>query len=289
MKKLLSVILASVITIFTFAQNNTANNTLLWKVSGKDIKQPSYLFGTLHMLCQDKMLWNDAMEQAFGTTEQLYLELPMADANFQQEMMQSIILTDGKQLKDYFSDDDYQKLSAYMRDSMQMDIAQFAPMKPLGLMSLFAMKSVSCNGQPPVAYETMLISKAAEKNFTTKGLETIGDQIKVFDDLPKDSMAAMIMSYINNAHKTTVDYNRMLETYLNQDINALYQEFSQSPEILYLKPSLLDNRNKNWAKQIPAIAKDKATFFAFGAGHLGGAEGVINLLRKQGYKVEPVK
>ncbi len=289
MKKLSTVLIASVMTIISFAQNNKTDNTLLWKVSGKDIRQPSYLFGTLHLLCQDKMLWSDAMEQAFNTTKQLYLELPMADADFQQEMMQSIILTDGRQLKDFFLENDYQKLTAYMKDSMQMDIAQFAPMKPFGLMSLFMMKAVNCNGQMRVAYETMLMSKAAEKTFEIKGLETLSTQISVFDNLPKDSMAAMVMTYINNTNKTTDDYKRMLNTYLAQDINAIYKEFSSSPDMLYLKPALLDNRNKDWANKIPAIAQEKPTFFAFGAAHLGGEEGVISLLRKQGYRVEAVK
>ncbi len=289
MKKLSTVLIASVMTIISFAQNNKTDNTLLWKVSGKDIRQPSYLFGTLHLLCQDKILWSDAMEQAFNTTKQLYLELPMADADFQQEMMQSIILTDGRQLKDFFLENDYQKLTAYMKDSMQMDIAQFAPMKPFGLMSLFMMKAVNCNGQMRVAYETMLMSKAAEKTFEIKGLETLSTQISVFDNLPKDSMAAMVMTYINNTNKTTDDYKRMLNTYLAQDINAIYKEFSSSPDMLYLKPALLDNRNKDWANKIPAIAQEKPTFFAFGAAHLGGEEGVISLLRKQGYRVEAVK
>lgn len=289
MKKLSTVLIASVMIIISFAQNNKTDNTLLWKVSGKDIRQPSYLFGTLHLLCQDKILWSDAMEQAFNTTKQLYLELPMADADFQQEMMQSIILTDGRQLKDFFLENDYQKLTAYMKDSMQMDIAQFAPMKPFGLMSLFMMKAVNCNGQMRVAYETMLMSKAAEKTFEIKGLETLSTQISVFDNLPKDSMAAMVMTYINNTNKTTDDYKRMLNTYLAQDINAIYKEFSSSPDMLYLKPALLDNRNKDWANKIPAIAQEKPTFFAFGAAHLGGEEGVISLLRKQGYRVEAVK
>lgn len=289
MKKLSTVLIASVMTIISFAQNNKTDNTLLWKVSGKDIRQPSYLFGTLHLLCQDKILWSDGMEQAFNTTKQLYLELPMADADFQQEMMQSIIFTDGRQLKDFFLENDYQKLTAYMKDSMQMDIAQFAPMKPFGLMSLFMMKAVNCNGQMRVAYETMLMSKAAEKTFEIKGLETLSTQISVFDNLPKDSMAAMVMTYINNTNKTTDDYKRMLNTYLAQDINAIYKEFSSSPDMLYLKPALLDNRNKDWANKIPAIAQEKPTFFAFGAAHLGGEEGVISLLRKQGYRVEAVK
>jgi uncharacterized protein YbaP (TraB family) len=40
---------------------------------------------------------------------------------------------------------------------------------------------------------------------------------------------------------------------------------------------------------IAAAAAKEPTFFAVGAGHLGGNTGVIALLRKQGYTVKPVQ
>ena len=52
---------------------------------------------------------------------------------------------------------------------------------------------------------------------------------------------------------------------------------------------LLNNRNKNWISKIDKYVKQKPTFIAVGAAHLGGQNGVISLLKKQGFKVEPVR
>jgi uncharacterized protein YbaP (TraB family) len=52
---------------------------------------------------------------------------------------------------------------------------------------------------------------------------------------------------------------------------------------------LLDKRNAAWIPVIEKAAREKATFFAFGAGHLGGDKGVINLLRRSGYTVRPLR
>lgn len=55
------------------------------------------------------------------------------------------------------------------------------------------------------------------------------------------------------------------------------------------KATLIDDRNKKWAKQLPAIMKEAPTFIAVGALHLPGENGILNLLKQQGYTVDPVK
>ena len=52
---------------------------------------------------------------------------------------------------------------------------------------------------------------------------------------------------------------------------------------------LLNNRNKNWVKQLKEIMKNKSVFVAVGAGHLVGDAGLISLLKKAGYNVEPLE
>ena len=52
---------------------------------------------------------------------------------------------------------------------------------------------------------------------------------------------------------------------------------------------LINDRNANWIKLMPQIMKDKATFFAVGAGHLPGDKGVLTLLKNAGYTIEGVK
>jgi uncharacterized protein YbaP (TraB family) len=54
------------------------------------------------------------------------------------------------------------------------------------------------------------------------------------------------------------------------------------------KKYMLDERNINWAKALPDMMKKESLFVAVGSAHLAGELGMINLLRKAGYKVKPV-
>lgn len=82
----------------------------------------------------------------------------------------------------------------------------------------------------------------------------------------------------------------LFETYQSEDIEAMITLMRTSENEISSKfeTIMLTERNKKWVPRIISIAKEKPTFFGVGAGHLGGENGVINLLRKAGYKVDPV-
>ena len=81
----------------------------------------------------------------------------------------------------------------------------------------------------------------------------------------------------------------MVDEYKQQHLSALMENDAADDEMMknYL-PLLLDNRNKNWVKQLETILPKKSLFIAVGAGHLSGDNGLINLLRKKGYTVQPL-
>jgi uncharacterized protein YbaP (TraB family) len=77
--------------------------------------------------------------------------------------------------------------------------------------------------------------------------------------------------------------------YVNQDINALNKMINGDADLSNYTQILLVNRNKNWIPIMGKMANKKTTFFAVGAGHLPGKEGVIRLLRAEGYTVTAIK
>lgn len=278
-------ILCSLIVVFVRAQGNS----LLWKLSGKELQQPSYLFGTIHLICEENYFWTDSMRSAFTSCQQLYLELPMADSNFQLKWIQYMMLPKGVQLKDFFAPEAYDKINKYFTDSLKIPLAALSKMKPFGLFSLILVKQAGCNKGMPISYEEKLVNYAAENGLPVKGLETIAAQIKIFDDMPRDSMAKLILSSIADLDKNKIQFQQMTKAYLVQDLLGMHNSFTQSPEYVTMQEELLFKRNRNWIPLIIEAAKTKATFFAVGAAHLGGDKGIIELLRKNGYSVEPVK
>ena len=82
----------------------------------------------------------------------------------------------------------------------------------------------------------------------------------------------------------------MLDFYKKQQLDSIKSLMgkSESGEEKY-DDLLLNNRNKNWVKQLKEIMKNESVFVAVGAGHLVGEKGLIKLLKKEGYKVEPLQ
>lgn len=261
--------------------------SLLWKIEGQGLEQPSFLFGTIHMICEDHYFWTPAMDKALKATRQLCLELPMGDTAIANTTMQAMTLPDGKQLQDYFSSDDYQYLSAVLKDSLGLPIEAFAQFKPFMLYSILTLKSADC--PTPIAYEKKLMDMETQRSVPVIGLETIEQQLGIFSSLPKGDLGKMIVQLAKNLTSAKSLYVKMVGYYEQQNLDKLYKLMISSPDFGKYKNLLLDNRNRQWIPKISKIMKGTPTFFAVGAGHLPGENGVIHLLRKAGYTVTPVR
>ena len=117
-----------------------------------------------------------------------------------------------------------------------------------------------------------------------------------------DSLMSFITNYDSANYMESMEEQiaDLRKAYRGQDIFKVYEEKGKQLQKLNdLNPSdslaleklmkgVLTDRNYNWMKIIPGIIKEKSTFIAVGAVHLGGEEGLINLLKKEGYTMEPI-
>ena len=135
----------------------------------------------------------------------------------------------------------------------------------------------------------MEFAKEAEKRkLSTGGLETIDFQISIFDEIPDEDQATMLVESIKSSDTGSDQMKEMVDIYKRQDINAM-QELMQGDEtIKEYEDILLVKRNKNWIPQIKEMMASESVFFAVGAGHLGGEMGVIQLLKNEGLKLTPL-
>ncbi|MEZ0540911.1 TraB/GumN family protein [Fibrella arboris] len=264
------------------------DNSLLYEVTGKSLTAPSYLYGTFHLVCPTDLVITDAMKKAVSDTKQLYLEIDMDDPTLQATMMQGLMFTNGKTLKDYLSADDYTMLDTYLKKNSGMSMAALSAIKPIGMYSFLAMSALGCQ---PASYDLTLMQLASKDKKEILGLETIGDQMAVFDKIPMDKQVAMLVDMARKPDEAKQELTKLLDAYKSQDITAMMQQMKDSKYdgLDDFEADLLEKRNQNWIPVIEKAAASKPTFFAFGAGHLGGEKGVIALLRKQGYSVKEVK
>jgi len=92
---------------------------------------------------------------------------------------------------------------------------------------------------------------------------------------------------IKNYSSETAKLGQLVKEYKTQNLAALTASFEED-EDQTLKVKLVDKRNSNWIPKLKSLMQNKSCFVAVGAGHLGGENGLINLLKKQGYTVEPI-
>ncbi len=268
-----------------YAQSK-ADNALLWEISGNGLKEPSYLYGTVHMICKKDFILDETLKKKFSGTDKLFLEVDMDDPGMNMKMLQLSMLQ-GKKLSDFFSKEDYEKLNIFFRDSIGMPLTMFNTMKPFVLFSIISLKTLNCVEQE--SYEMSFIKMAKEQQKEVFGLETIEDQMKIFDDMPDTVQAKMLMRYANEFHEQKGEFSKMIELYKQQNLTDLYNQTISSPDIAGSEDALLFNRNQNWIPVMETAMKESKVFFAVGAGHLAGEKGVINLLRTRGYSVSPVR
>jgi uncharacterized protein YbaP (TraB family) len=260
-------------------------NALLWQVSGKGLSSPSYVYGTVHIICKEDFQFSGTLKEKFREAKNIYLELDMDDPNMMMKMA-SLSMMKGQSMKDLMSPADYTYLSAYVKDSLGMPMMLFNKMKPITLMSLLYTKALPCSASE--SYEQTMVAMAKQQKKDIKGLEKIEDQMAVFDKIPDSVEAKMILDMIKNMPEQKAQFAQMVAAYKKEDLKSLSNAMSESPEWKGFEDIMLTNRNKNWIPVMETAMKESTTLFAVGAGHLYGKEGVINLLRQAGYTVTPV-
>lgn len=275
-------------TVIGFVYNAAAQvpkeKTLLWEVSGKGITKPSWLFGTIHIMCSDQLKMPRIVEEKFNTAGSLFLEIDMDDPNMMKEMMLGMQMKDSSTLENLIGNK-FDSVSAIFQSTTGMPLKMLNTAKPFLLMSMLYPSLLAC---PPVSLESVFQKMAQEKGIEIQGLEKLEDQMNIFEKIPYKVQSDMLVKMILNIDSSKKDFNKMLDVYKQKDINELNLLTTNEEDFGKYNNILLDERNHNWIPVIGEQAKKIPTFFAFGAGHMGGEKGVINLLRKAGFTVKPV-
>nr|WP_314839840.1 TraB/GumN family protein [uncultured Flavobacterium sp.] len=255
-------------------------NSLLWEISGNGNAKSSYLYGTVHMICNDDYFLTDKTKKALNNADNLFLEIDLNDPNEMAYLQKSAM--GSEPLSKKLTAQQLADLDAILKEKTGMTVQQVDNFSLFTVMSLITMKSFGCTNLKFYEMELSSIAKAGNKKLG--GLETGEAQMqfmgKAYND---DQMIAMLKE------SKLEDTQKMVQSYKNENLVELYSQIT-NPKFLNenSKKWLLEERNTNWVEKMPSLMKDKSSFFAVGAGHLLGEKGVINLLKKAGYTVKPI-
>ena len=266
-----------------------SSKSLLWKVTGNDLSAPSYVFGTIHMIdAEDYFLPNGtltALEQSSLVVFEIDMN-EMTDITKLMPLMQKAMMDGDVSLKDLLSDEEYALVKSHFAE-LGLPLFFLEKIKPMFL-TVFATGDFSPGDLQSgriKSYEMEFAELAKDGSKEIAGLETIEYQIGIFDAIPYEDQAKMLIEAIKSSDTEDSSLQELVELYKQQDVEGLYQMMKGDESIGEYEDILLNQRNNNWIPIMEDMMTNGATFFAVGAGHLGGPNGVLQLLRQKGYKV----
>lgn len=267
---------------------NPKEETWLWEISGNGLKESSYLFGTMHILCPQDFFISDNLLAKFNKSKQLVLEVVDADNPMNALAAMEKMIMKGTKLDSLYTEEEYAEVKNFFRDSMAMEVGMFSSFNPMFFYMAMLPKLMGCEEFKQL--ESELTKMARKQGKDVKDVETLEYQLSLFDTIPYHVQARELLRLVREWNKEKAAFAELVQLYKNQ-------EFSKSSAFIHAnmgnmveyRDVMLENRNRNWIPKIKVMAAEKSTFFAFGAGHLGGDAGLIELLRKEGYTVTPLE
>jgi hypothetical protein len=302
----LSFVLSAQLTTDVFTPTEKENK-LLWEISGNGLESTSYLYGTIHMIPAENFFLTEATEAAFDQSTRIAFEIDteqMTNPAAMMGLMSKIYMNNDTSLSDLLPEEDYQLVATHFEE-MGMPMMFMGKIKPmfLSVMAGEDMKGMKSgdnplsmlSGEGMKSYELVLTERAKTATKPIVGLETAEFQMSLFDSIPYTAQAQMLLEAVRGEQASEDGaeedgaLEKMIKLYTTQDIVGMQSLMSDDPggiggyeEILLLK------RNRNWIPVMEGLMANETVFFAVGAGHLAGEEGVIALLRKAGYTMTPV-
>ena len=299
MKKFSLILLFPVLMVSPFgnpeigkAESNPSDslsNTLLWKISGKNLQRPSYLFGTMHVLCEQDAHLSDSLKSVISRCDEVFFEINLDDMMGMVQSLKYMRMMDNRKLSDLLDSGDYHKVRNYFdRQGSILPFTMLERFKPLLISSLIEEDGLDCkvtNGM-----ELVIQKEAHQRAKKINGLETAEFQASLFDSIPYEQQAKDLVNYIDSMDYYKKSTLQLVEVYRNQDLDKIdsLTRAGEAGMSNYID-LLLFGRNRKWVDSLQNILPSRSVLVAVGAGHLPGEQGLISLLRKKGYAVSPVR
>ena len=279
-KRIIPILMALSVSVFaTFGQS------LLWKVSGKKMKAPSYLYGTIHIQDARVASFDTTVLNALNRCEAFAVEVLLDEIDM-RGVQKAMMMPEGKSLNTLLSQEDFALLDSICKAKLGIGAIFMNGMKPFFVTS--TLQQLDLRQDAEDALDLFLLKKARENGKICYGLEEYMDQIKAIDAFSLKDQADMLRQFLHDTAQASQDFEDMLEAYLRFELDSLAEMTQDTALPKKFEKVLVSKRNVTMVKRFVAISGEHTLFCAVGAAHLAGNKGLITLLRKKGYTVEPV-
>lgn len=278
---------------------STAGAQLLWKITPAGADNPvSYLMGTHHVAPSWLIDSIPGLTEAIADVSKVYGEMDMSQA--QGPETQQLIMAAGMAPADslltmVLTPAQIDSANIVLRKYMgpMADISQMAPLKPAMVSTVLAMMQAQRqfpDFNPAQQLDSEIQRRAAAQGKAIGGFETAAEQAALLFGAPITEQAADLMDAVRNDDKALENSKRLADAYMAGDLEKMLL-IMEDPEngLADASERLINARNRNWMNILAGELPSSATLIVVGAGHLPGRDGLISLLRRNGFSVEPAK
>ena len=260
---------------------------VLWEISKPGIPV-SYLLGTIHSDDPRVTRLPPAVVQAFANSRSFTGELDM-DSGSMEQTQKAMLLPSDQSLAAMIGQERFRKCVTLMAEyGVPESIVN--RMKPWAI-------ALQLNMPKPTTdrfLDLTLYQQALKRGIPVYALETIPEQIAVFDKLPIEQQIMLLDEAMANYGDTSALIDTLIDLYLARDLAGLASinndQMQKGDEDLAAKVEqrLIVVRNQRMVERMQPRLRDGHAFIAVGALHLPGKDGILNLLEQQGYLVKYV-
>ncbi|MFN0013450.1 MAG: TraB/GumN family protein [Saprospiraceae bacterium] len=272
------------------------DKALLWKISANGLKKPSYLLGTIHLIPKAELKFSVGTYDALASSSRVAFEIDMKEMTniaAQFSLLSKAFMAGGKTLRDLLPAEDYSFVKKRLKEQ-GLPTAMLERLKPMFISTLFGTDENATLGTDGdmTSVEMELYRQVKKRKLESAGLETAAYQMAIFDSIPYETQARMLVETLRSGDTDAGsggEFEQMMELYRQKDISGMEAMMrTDGGGVQEFQDLLLHRRNRNWIPVMARMMREKPTLFAVGAGHLGGEQGVIALLRRDGYQVDAV-
>ena len=283
------------IIVFVLLLAQSANAQLLWEISGRGIEKPSYILGTHHAVPFTYCDSIPGLMKAFEEVEFVIGEFDMVKMGEMtpaqmQNMQKMMMMPADTTLLSLFSNEEKELLDAYLKETVGAQLEMFSAMKPMTIM-VTVQNKILMDIIPDIASMTgmdkYMQTLAVSKGKSIGGLETMEYQMNLLYGCSLEEQADALLEMAQNGNSKEL-MTELTVAYKTQNLDVLWSVFKDQMTN-YEYDALVSVRNRNWENQIMELLPVQSSLFVVGSGHLPGEKGMINLLKKAGYKINPVK
>jgi uncharacterized protein YbaP (TraB family) len=278
-----------VLPVMAFASEPTdgGDRALFWSIE-KQGEKLGYLLGTIHSEDPRVLDFSEALLAHLQSSEVFAMEL-VPDIPTLARLSEYMHYPEGQSLEQVIGKERFNALSSAL-SGYQVPSAFIRSMKPWAAM-------MTLSTPPPMTGFFMDLSlslRASGSGLKVIGLETLEQQLSFLEDMPLEMQILLLDQAIAEFDQVEQVHDDMVRSYLSGDLQQIYElsleQLKQAGETAsdYFLQRGIDDRNQRMLNSLLEHMPDKRVFAAVGALHLPGENGLLMLLRQQGYNLSPL-